>query len=260
MATEKQEMQKELELQLHEQFAINNNANSNSFVAMLGALIIAFTGYGYVLYQFLMGDYGRCCCQNAKAQAMVHIATIAVLVVILILYVVAVHIGASQRSDQFVIHKIRGNAYAHDMSRFKDIYGKGYSPVGKSFMCFVQGFYNSLSWMLLAIYSVIAFVTWGVVLKCCCLQTVAIILLVAMLGYRLYKFAKYLNLCTSISHEKSQIRSGKYFGLLLFPACTVLISVCVLFLCNCFAIRNVAAVILSTAVLTMFSIYFYLQE
>ena len=63
MATEKQEMQKELELQLHEQYAINNNANVSSFIAMIGALIIAFTGYGYVLYQYLMGE---CACCNLK--------------------------------------------------------------------------------------------------------------------------------------------------------------------------------------------------
>ena len=147
MATEKQEMQKELELQLHEQYAINNNANVSSFIAMIGALIIAFTGYGYVLYQYLMGDV--CCCKMADAETMVHIATIAVLVVIFILYIVAIEVGASQRSNQFVIHAIRMKAYEYQKEELEKIYPKGYSPEGKNYFDFVQGIYNTWFWFWL---------------------------------------------------------------------------------------------------------------
>lgn len=187
MATEKQEMQKELELQLHEQYAINNNANVNSFIAMITALLIAFTGYGYVLYQYLMGDV--CCGKMADAETMVHIATFAVLVVIFILYMVAVQIGASQRSDQFVIHNIRKKAY--NSSQYDTIFPQGYTPFRKGFCTFVQGIYNTLSWIFLVIYTIIAVTSickidvywWLVVLYSAGL--------VSMLGWRICKFHKY---------------------------------------------------------------------
>ena len=188
MATEKQEMQKELELQLHEQYAINNNANVSSFIAMIGALIIAFTGYGYVLYQYLMGDV--CCCKMADAETMVHIATFAVLVVIFILYMVAVQIGASQRSDQFVIHNIRRRAY--NPTQYDTIFPKGYTPFGKSFCTFVQGIYNTLSWIFLVVYIIIAVASSYMINVYWWLVILYLIGFVIMLGWRICKFRKYI--------------------------------------------------------------------
>lgn len=188
MATEKQEMQKELELQLHEQYAINNNANVSSFIAMIGALIIAFTGYGYVLYQYLMGDV--CCCKMADAETMVHIATFAVLVVIFILYMIAVQIGASQRSNQFVIHNIRRRAY--NPTQYDTIFPKGYTPFGKSFYTFVQGIYNTLSWIFLVVYIIIAVASSYMINVCWWLVILYLIGFVIMLGWRICKFRKYI--------------------------------------------------------------------
>lgn len=51
---EQTEMQKIIESQLHEQFSINNNAKTTSFIAFLTALIAAFAGYGYVFYVSFM--------------------------------------------------------------------------------------------------------------------------------------------------------------------------------------------------------------
>lgn len=178
-------MQKELELQLHEQYAINNNANVSSFIAMIAALIVAFTGYGYVLYQYLMGDV--CCCKMADAETMVHIATCAVLVVIFILYMVAIEVGAGQRSNQFVVQAIRMKAY--NPTEYKGIFPKGYHPFDKGFCGFTQGIYNTLSKILVVLYVIILVFTS---IKFIGLISVFYLLgLIIMLWYTIKKCQKY---------------------------------------------------------------------
>ena len=190
MATEKQEMQKELELQLHEQYAINNNANVSSFIAMIGALIIAFTGYGYVLYQYLMGDV--CCCKMADAETMVHIATFAVLVVIFILYMVALNLGTGQRMEQFITFAIRQTAYKDKIDTYKEIYPKAYHPFNKTIWRFTQGMYNSLLYIFLIVYVIVCIYTALYVLdRPCCMFAYAL-LLVSMIIITCYKYYSYI--------------------------------------------------------------------
>ena len=88
------------EAQLHEQYAVNNNANNTSYIALITPLFMAFTGYAYVLYNY-MTTYLPC------GEGVMIYTTMAVLVVLLILHAVALEIGASQRSNQLVIDKIR---------------------------------------------------------------------------------------------------------------------------------------------------------
>ena len=49
-------MNSDLEKQLHEQYAINGNANVGHFITMISALVFAFAGYGFVLNQHLIND------------------------------------------------------------------------------------------------------------------------------------------------------------------------------------------------------------
>lgn len=179
-------MKDELELQLHEQYAINNNANVSSFIAMIGALIVAFTGYGYVLYQYLMGDV--CCCKMADAETMVHIATFAVLVVIFILYMVAIEVGAGQRSNQFVIHNIRKKAYSK--TQYEEVFPKGYDPFDKGFCGFVQGIYDTLSKIFFGLYLAIFIWSW-ITFTWDCVYIVYIVGGVLMLVFSCCKYCKY---------------------------------------------------------------------
>ena len=41
-------MTQKLELQLHEQYAINNNANLSSIVTLICTILVIFGSYGYV--------------------------------------------------------------------------------------------------------------------------------------------------------------------------------------------------------------------
>lgn len=183
-------MNEELAKQLHEQYAISNNSNVSSFVAMIGALMAAFSGYAYVLYQYLIGDF-NCCCHRSNATTMVYIATIAVLLVILVLYIVAIEIGANQRSNQFIVFAIRMDAYSSD--EYKKVFPNGYHPFDKTFMGFVQGMYNELSIMFFIIYIIIVLISeWCVEWHMeWWLRAVSIIGFLSMIAVRICKFCKY---------------------------------------------------------------------
>lgn len=182
-------MKDKLELQLHEQYAINNNANVSSFIAMITALLIAFTGYGYVLYQYLMGDV--CCSHTSDAETMVHIATFAVLIVVFILYVVAIEIGAGQRSNQLVIFAIRKKAY-NNASDYKVTFPKGYHPFNKQCHNFVQGIYNIMSFVFLGVYIAIPICSCvALCWNCCWGYVVYVAILGVMICFRCRKFCDY---------------------------------------------------------------------
>ena len=247
MATEKQEMQKELELQLHEQYAINNNANVSSFIAMIGALIIAFTGYGYVLYQYLMGECARCNHDKANAATMVHIATFAVLVVIFILYMVAIEVGAGQRSNQFVIHNIRKKAYDNNKEELEKIYPEGYSPKGKNYFNFVQGIYNTLSWIFGGIYAFIAILSFGVIVQNCCGLCVCAIMWLYMISFRCSKFTKY--------RKQDSNKTVSWVLRIIFPLIIVALSVLGIIKCSECEIRCFFAIIAATALFTIIDIF-----
>ena len=243
--TQEMTPQFELEKQLHEQYAINNNANVSSFVAMIGSLLVAFTGYGYVVYQYLMGEGNHCCCQTAKANIMLALATIAVLVVIFILYMVAIEIGASQRTNQFVIYAIRKKAYG-DL-QYNNIFPKGYEPFNKNFFTFVQGIYNTLSWIFLGIYVIIAILSFCVIKQHGCCLCCCAILGLYMISFRYSKFTKYKNLDLDNNIHWAQR--------VIFPV--IIIGLCVwgITLCAECTIKCLFAIIAATSLFTIINIY-----
>lgn len=238
-------MKDKLELQLHEQYAINNNANVSSFIAMIGALIIAFTGYGYVLYQYLMSDV--CCCKMANAETMVHISTFAVLVVIFILYMVAIEVGAGQRSNQFVIHNIRKKAYNYNNEELEEIYPEGYTPEGKDYFTFVQGIYNTLSWIFWGIYAFIAILSFGVIVQNCCGLSVCAIMWLYMISFRCSKFAKY--------RKQNSNKTVSWLWRIIFPLIIVVLSVWGIIKCSECEIRCIFAIVASATVFTIIDIF-----
>ena len=131
----------ELEKQLHEQYAINNNSNSGAFVSLISALLVAMTAYGYVLYHYRIGE-----CNDLP---LIYLVAFVACAVMTLLYCVCVQIGAGQRMEQFVTFSIRAKYYDGKTDSYTSIYPSKYYPFGKSFCSFVQGMYNLLSRALL---------------------------------------------------------------------------------------------------------------
>lgn len=130
----------ELERQLHEQYAINNNSNAGVLMSLIGSLLVVLTGYGYVLYQFHLPE-------SKVSLGMVCLTAVATSLIMALLYCICVYLGAGQRLEQFITYAIR-RKYYHCKNVFNldsSIYPNGYHPFGKSKSNFVQGIYNELS-------------------------------------------------------------------------------------------------------------------
>jgi len=103
-----------MELQLHEQYAINNNANLGSVVVLLAAMIGVFWGYGYIFIHstnnfidFENSCFLYCnCCENYSLDAFVFTA-IASSIVIHIMRKICIYQGYAQRYEQFITFAIR---------------------------------------------------------------------------------------------------------------------------------------------------------
>ena len=177
-------MRRQLEKHLHEQYAINNNSKTSSIIAILAAVMIAFTAFGYVLYHSPHSIDMLLCASNA------------VIGVVVLLYIIATYLGTDQRKEQFVSFAIRVNNYEED-SDYNLIYPKTYNPFNKTFCNFVQGLYNLLSVTLVFCLLVVVITTICAKegnVNCLLFHCSWIVSLMYMLYYRLKKYQEYLKL------------------------------------------------------------------
>lgn len=176
----------ELEKQLHEQYAVNNNSNAGILISLISALLISFTGYGYVLYQYSIGEC---------AIGIVNIAAVAVMFVMVLLYCISVNLGTGQRMEQFITFGIRVEHYKCKIERYKNIFPNGYTPFSKKYEDFVQGLYNI--WTKVALFTIVGIgfcdvlINWNAEIIPTIIQ--AAICIAVCLLYRGYKFRTYLD-------------------------------------------------------------------
>lgn len=183
--TQEMTPQFELEKQLHEQYAVNNNSKSGTLTSLIGSFLIVMTGYGYVLYQYFTGEH--------IADEFVQFVAIVAAAVMTLLYFICVYLGVDQRMEQFVTFAIRIKHYnlTNDMKEYRDVYPDKYHPCRKTFCNFVQGLYNLLSKALLLvvafiIYSCLCFIECGR-----CFWIWGFVFVLAGVVYRLLKYRKY---------------------------------------------------------------------
>lgn len=145
---EKMKMQEQIEMQLHEQYAKNNNANVSSIVTLFVTMLALVGAYGYVFlhseipanfeYEFdltTLYDSGQ-----FSFVALLIVANAAIVVLLMIAYI-CVSLGCRQRKEQFIIYAIRRKYYCGDMRDTK-IYPNRYDPFGKRGLKMVQSPYD----------------------------------------------------------------------------------------------------------------------
>lgn len=126
------EMQQELESQLHEQYAINNNSNLSSIITLFAALIAVFGGYGYIfIHSSLHFDFGKMyskCTELYSMDALVF-AAMASFIVIAFMKHICLYQGYHQRFEQFVTYSIR-HKYYHQQPEKLDhrLFPSNYTP------------------------------------------------------------------------------------------------------------------------------------
>jgi len=151
MASE--ELKQKMQLQLHEQYAINNNAHIGSLVAFIGAVVTIFIGYGIVYHS----TPSSCCCNCSHVihSAISSIYSISELYWITIVAVgllcflacLCVVIGYGQRRDQIVIQKFR-----------KDVGLQLYADAtNKCLYNYLIGYYMAF-WWLFWLFEILLFV------------------------------------------------------------------------------------------------------
>lgn len=145
---EKMKMQEQIEMQLHEQYAKDNNANVSSVMALFVTMLASVGAYGYVFlysenlanfeYEFdltTLYDSGQ-----FSFVALLLVAIAAIVVLIMIAYI-CVSLGCRQRKEQFIIYAIRRKYYYGDMRDTK-IYPNRYDPFEKRGLKMVQSPYD----------------------------------------------------------------------------------------------------------------------
>lgn len=130
-------MTQKLELQLHEQYAINNNANLSSIVTLICTILVIFGSYGYVFVHltYKYNGLGHLYYPEEDAFSFVVLAFMAcaIFFIVPVINYICLYIGCHQRFDQFIVYAIRYNYYGHkDHNELNtDIFPEHYHPFGK---------------------------------------------------------------------------------------------------------------------------------
>jgi len=128
-----EEVIRKLELQLHEQYAINNNANVSSVCTLIVATIVVLGFWGYVFVYSKLNyaeNLGELACGTSYTLDILLFITIASVIIITVLIYLCIHQGSQQRLEQFIIHAIRMKYY-NDNDSFFMVFPKKYHPFGK---------------------------------------------------------------------------------------------------------------------------------
>jgi hypothetical protein len=144
-----QRMQQEIELQLHEQYAINNNANLGSVVTFMVSIITVVGLYAYTFAHTTLEfsnpplvEMYDSSCDMYSFDCLFFLAA-GVICVLAILQYICLYQGSQQRYEQFIIHAIRCKYFGVKLSSQKPkIFPEGYHPFKKDIESFVQGLYG----------------------------------------------------------------------------------------------------------------------
>jgi len=128
----------EIESQLHEQFAVNNNDHASTLVSIIAAVVAVIGAYGYVfVHSTVYGQkvWGKLVFDDRQYTLSTLLLTgSAAIFILAILAAIALTLGASARRDQFIVHAIRCKAYggSDKLTVGNDgIFPSGYHPFEK---------------------------------------------------------------------------------------------------------------------------------
>lgn len=153
-------MQDELLKQLHEQYAVNNNANLGTIVTLVVAVIAVIGYFGYVYVHTgvdFSDDFGCLVKPNGEfyldALLLIYLASVSVLAILIRL---CIYQGVAQRKEQFIIHAIRKKYFGNNYLKDLKIFPKGYHPYGKKNINVLQGLYGELVKIFIGIFGILS--------------------------------------------------------------------------------------------------------
>lgn len=207
-------MHNKLLSQLHEQYAVNNNANLSTIISLLVALIAVIGCFGYVYVHTdcdFSGNLGILVkCNETFYLETLLLAYIASVGVLAILVCLCAYQGVAQRKEQFIIHAIREKYFGENYLKDLGIFPEGYSPCGKKGLEVVQGLYGELIKIFIIVFIAL---TFAMVLKfmyapccfcakvyCACAKIITFIITIAIV----YFCWRYCNAQIKSYHEREK--------------------------------------------------------
>lgn len=196
------DMQREIEKQLHEQYANNTNTNLGTTLSLIGVLLAVFGFYGKV--------YLECGEKKAYNYDDLVFITQACFFVLTLIAIVCMQMGASLRSDQFVIYNIRKKYYNRGQ-QYNEVFPSGYDPIGKGFFNFLPGLFGVIAkacfvaYLLLlfaARFKLPAFINLSGVKEVVCLNII-MYMVAYMMNFLKYKKKNMENKDNSSENDKS---------------------------------------------------------
>lgn len=142
-----------LEKQLHEQYAINNNAKVSSFVTFTIALFALFGFFGYIFAYSVpqFSEDGVFVIQTEYSTLytleIFFIVSLIVNGILLFLSILSIYLGYSQRRDHLICYNIRKKHYAEESGSYKKIFGESYNPTKKNKCNFIPDYFNIFYWL-----------------------------------------------------------------------------------------------------------------
>lgn len=189
--------------QLHEQYAINNNAGMQSVVSLLVGMFAVLGGFGYVWLH--VGS--RCSekaenCFNGEQLLFVLAAS---LIVLLIMTYICMFQGTRQRCDQFIVQKIREKAFnckyeavtgkiskCDDAPKkngmaieYDDVFYEGYHPYNKCGLSIIQGLYGEFAKIFAFVGAVLCSVSYYKLIGVALYEKLAIYTVFCLIAYAL---------------------------------------------------------------------------
>lgn len=158
---------------LHEQYAINDNDKSKTFVSLLTSIFVIFGTYGYVLGHYIT----KAPLLTSSAYDEEQILTIiwgmsnVISLILLFLSIYVVIIGYSTRRDHIVITNIREKVFG---KKYEEYFPKEiFSAKNKDYCDFIPNYYNLFYWTFLIINLLVSLTTICLFFKnnavsCCC--------------------------------------------------------------------------------------------
>ncbi len=144
-------MEQELEKQLHEQYAINNNAYLSSIITLIVGLFAAIGAYGYVFIHTDVDSLTICSTSTPSYTfSQLLFTALGCLIVLVIMLSVCIYQGTKQRHEQFVIYAIRYKHHSqiqefigtHQQKKFNKTFPNYYNPFEKKGIAVIQGLYG----------------------------------------------------------------------------------------------------------------------
>lgn len=196
-------MQQQLELHLHEQYALNNNSTLASMLTLFVSMLAVIYGYGYVFLNSVDRLEGVAMKVDGSYSwyALLFTNAAATLVLTAISYICVIS-GYKGRMEQFITHAIRKKYYP-DVG-FDAIFPNGYNPYKSGWFNAIQGPYD----MFLVILSfLVAVMNIATIFRGCHTQVGAEVwwCILSLLFYALICFLAILK-----CYNKFMIRKAEY--------------------------------------------------